>query len=179
MARLPISFRPGRLLFLLLFFAPLSCGQPGPYEQLYQEHFFPYPLVFRTGTPDPADRETYKQVLDLYSHQDFSRAIPLLEKLAVEEPENLKLKLMLGVCYLDQKRYQDAFPLFKTISDTRNTNFTDYCYWYSGLAHTRMGEPEKAREFLHLVEIYLHSDLKDVALALRADLDSLAQVTDQ
>jgi len=51
----------------------------------------------------------------LFFKERYAEVIPYAEKLIDLEPENLNLKVKLGVLYTDAKKYYEAISVFKDL----------------------------------------------------------------
>lgn len=85
---------------------------------LYQKEKFPEAITAfaKAAEQDPGDREAIEmQGVSLYRQGSPVQAIPLLEKAhAAVERANIDPQYVLGLCYTDVKRYDDARHAFAT-----------------------------------------------------------------
>jgi tetratricopeptide (TPR) repeat protein len=85
----------------------------------------------------------------LFSSEKFNDVIPYAEKLSDFEPDNLNLKVKLGILYTDIKKYSKAISTFKTILSQVPAN--DKIIYYLGAIYQEIEEYENAIEYFTMV----------------------------
>jgi tetratricopeptide (TPR) repeat protein len=83
-------------------------GQVKRAIKLYKKHLKEY----------PADEAVLNRVVQvLFSEEDYETVIPYAERLSDLEPDNLNLKVKLGILYSDTRKFEKAISVFKELLD--------------------------------------------------------------
>jgi tetratricopeptide (TPR) repeat protein len=77
----------------------------------------PAPLA-RPGPQTDVNHELVIQSLDYYRHGDCKNAEPLFEKILLSHPKDIATRKLLGNCYLQDKKMDDAKTQFQLVLDT-------------------------------------------------------------
>jgi tetratricopeptide (TPR) repeat protein len=85
----------------------------------------------------------------LFSSEKHGEVIPFAEKLSDYEPDNLNLKVKLGILYTDVKEYSKAISTFKMILAQVPAN--DKILYYLGAIYQEIEEYESAIEYFTMV----------------------------
>jgi len=85
----------------------------------------------------------------LFSSEKYGDVVPYAEKLSDFEPDNLNLKVKLGILYTDVKEYSKAISTFKMILAQVPAN--DKILYYLGAIHQEIEEYESAIEYFTMV----------------------------
>ncbi|MEN0003642.1 MAG: tetratricopeptide repeat protein [Bacteroidota bacterium] len=117
-------------------------AQPN-YEQLYATNFEPYAVNFNNRATDSTE-ETL-QIQTFYSQQNYTAALPGLERLAQAEPQRTRVQLALAITYLAEGQAEQALGALNLVEDPL---LEDVVAWYQALAHIRLGEKAAAKEVL-------------------------------
>ncbi len=77
-------------------------------------------LAFAIAWPaqDDPDHDLIVQSLDSYRHGDCKTAEPLFEKILLRHPKDISTRKLLGNCYLQEKKMDDAKDQFQLVLDT-------------------------------------------------------------
>ena len=81
----------------------------------------------------------------MFAAEKFSEAIPFAERLSDYDPENLNLKVKLGILYSDKKDYDKAISTFKELLTSAPGN--DKILYYLGAIYQEMKKYENAVDF--------------------------------
>ena len=81
----------------------------------------------------------------LFTEEKFAEVIPYAERLSDLEPDNLNLKVKLGILYTDNSQYQKAISTFKELLVHAPDN--DKLHYYVGAIYQEIGEFEKSIEY--------------------------------
>ncbi len=101
-------------------------------------------------TKYPNDSLILNRIVQLYfSTEQFKKVIPYAEKLSDLEPENLNLKVKLGILYTDVKKYDQAIYTFKYLLKSVPKN--DKILYYLGAIYQETAEYENAIEYFTLI----------------------------
>ncbi len=87
----------------------------------------------------------------LFVQEKFEEVIPYAERLSDLEPENLNLKVKLGVLYTDSGKFKEAINIFKELL-THAPN-SDKILYYLGAIYQEMGELQSAIDFFNQVPV--------------------------
>jgi len=71
-----------------------------------------------SGAQNDPDHDTIIQSLDYYRHGDCANAEPLFEKILLHQPKDIATRKLLGNCYLQDKKMDEARAQFQLVLDT-------------------------------------------------------------
>ncbi len=145
-------------------------------------------LVADLEGPDPKDRVAVLKGLDHATHLmnagDYSKAVPVLQKLTAQDPQNPLVYQNLGVCLQETRNFKQALALYEQA--VKNGAETDRTYSEMGEVQIRLGHLEAGIESLkrsadinprnldnlsNLVNAYIQSGkLDDAELGVQAIL---------
>jgi len=109
----------------------------------------------------------------LFLKERFSEVIPYAEKLSDIEPENLNLKVKLGILYTDAKKYPEALSVFRELLNSAPQS--DKILYYLGAIHQEMNEFQESVEYFN--QIPSSSGLySDSSVQMANMLSTLAQI---
>jgi tetratricopeptide (TPR) repeat protein len=111
-------------------------------EDLYQEHFRPYPNVFEPTVRGSAHAGARTEAFKAYEKGDYSNAANLFTQLLQGGPDPGML-LLLGNCNLILGNTDDAIRNFIDLK-AQSTELTLQSNWFLGLAYLKNGDREKA-----------------------------------
>lgn len=86
-----------------------------------------------------------KYVNLLFADGEYYEVVPYLEKLLALDPENLNLKVRLGVIYTETEKIEDAKGIFKEILD--EIPDSDKVLYYLGSLYQKTNDGDEAVEF--------------------------------
>jgi tetratricopeptide (TPR) repeat protein len=132
--------------------------------KLYQKHL----------SYDPTDAPILNRMVQvLFAKEMYQEVIPYAEKLSDLEPENLNLKVKLGVLYTDAKKFPEAISVFKDLLAAAPQS--DKILYYLGAIHQEMKEFQESIEYFN--QIPSSSGLyTDSSVQMANMLSSLAQI---
>jgi len=135
--------------------------------KLYQAHL----------KKNPSDGAILTRVVQtLFMRERYLEVIPYAEKLSDLEPDNLNLKVKLGILYTDAKKYPEALTVFKDLLAAAPKS--DKILYYLGAIHQEMGELQESIEYFN--EIPTSSGLyTDSSVQMANMLSTLAQEESQ
>jgi len=118
-------------------------------SDLFETYYRPYPVedVVRGNTEKESDA-----ILKGYSNREYREVIPKLEGLIAEDAENEVLKLYLGNSYLNTGQEDKAISTFNGI--TQESKYYEDAQWYLALTHAKLGNSQKASEYLKWIIDY-------------------------
>jgi tetratricopeptide (TPR) repeat protein len=90
-----------------------------------------------------------RMVQTLFLKERFSEVIPYAEKLSDIEPDNLNLKVKLGILYTDAKKYPEAISVFKDLLVSAPQS--DKILYYLGAIHQEMNEYQESIEYFNQI----------------------------
>lgn len=88
-------------------------------------------------------------VQSLFLKERFDEVIPYAERLSDIEPENLNLKVKLGILYTDSKKYPEAISVFKDLLVSAPNS--DKILYYLGAIHQEMNEYQASIEYFNQI----------------------------
>lgn len=103
---------------------------------------------FLSGQPNDATILT-RIVQTLFLKERFAEVIPYAEKLSDIEPDNLNLKVKLGILYTDAKQYPEAISVFKDLLAAAPTS--DKILYYLGAIHQEMNDYQLSIEYFNQI----------------------------
>ncbi|MEO1516796.1 MAG: tetratricopeptide repeat protein [Bacteroidota bacterium] len=135
-------------LLLYVFLGPSL--QNTSTEQIYASHYEPYQLSF--GSRAGGNEQALIQAGSLYTQQRYEQALPLIEQLLESEPDNSRLLLAKGICYMESKDFGKALNTFQQLIDRNDSFYLQQALWYSALAHLQLGNAIDARKLLERMQ---------------------------
>jgi tetratricopeptide (TPR) repeat protein len=84
----------------------------------------------------------------LYSTGNYDRALPKLRQYLNENPGDLQAHLLLAICFIEEKQFNQAELELTEIILSSDYYFRDDALWYLALLSVRQGNFEKAIKFL-------------------------------
>jgi len=87
----------------------------------------------------------------LFLKERFDQVIPYAERLSDLEPDNLNLKIKLGILYTDAKRYVEAISIFKDLLTVAPDS--DKILYYLGAIHQEMGDYSLSIEYFNQIPV--------------------------
>lgn len=122
---------------------------------------------------EPNDSAILTRIVQaLFLKERFAEVIPYAEKLSDLEPENLNLKVKLGILYTDAKKYSEAISVFKDLLAAAPQS--DKILYYLGAIHQETKEYQLSIEYFN--QIPVSSGLyTDSSVQMANMLSSLAQ----
>ncbi len=121
----------------------------------------------------PSDSSILSRLVQiLFTREKYDQVIPYAEQLSDLEPENLNLKVKLGVLYTDAKKFPEAISVFKDLLAAAPQS--DKILYYLGAIHQEMKEFQESIEYFN--QIPSSSGLyADSSVQMANMLSSLAQ----
>ena len=99
---------------------------------------------------NPADASILtRMVQTLFLKERFAEVIPYAERLSDIEPDNLNLKVKLGILYTDAKQYPEAISVFKDLLAAAPSS--DKILYYLGAIHQEMNEYQMSIEYFNQI----------------------------
>lgn len=125
-------------------------------------------------TKNPSDSVILNRMVQaLFLKERFAEVIPYAEKLSDLEPDNLNLKVKLGILYTDNKKYHEAVSVFKDLLISAPKS--DKILYYLGAIYQEMQEYLSSIEYFN--QIPSTSGLyTDSSIQMANMLSTLAQV---
>lgn len=90
-----------------------------------------------------------RMVQVLFLKEQFKEVIPFAERLSDLEPENLNLKVKLGILYTDAKKYQRAVSVFKDLLVAAPNS--DKVLYYLGAIYQEMNQIQESIEYFNQI----------------------------
>ena len=123
---------------------------------------------------NPNDSSILTRVVQaLFVKERFLEVLPYAEKLSDLEPENLNLKVKLGILYTDARKFQEAISVFKNLLESAPQS--DKILYYLGAIHQEMEDLHTSIEYFNQIPsssgLYVDSSVQMANM-----LSSLAQV---
>lgn len=121
----------------------------------------------------PTDRSILSRIVHvLFVKERYDEVIPYAEVLSDLEPDNLNLKIKLGVLYTDAKKYPEALSIFRELLSYAPNS--DRILYYLGAIHQELNEFQEAIEYFN--QIPDNSSLyTDSSIQMANMLSTLAQ----
>lgn len=88
-------------------------------------------------------------VQTLFLKERFSEVIPYAERLSDLDPDNLNLKVKLGILYTDAKKYPEAISVFKDL--LRAAPQSDKILYYLGAIHQELSQYQESIEYFNQI----------------------------
>ena len=132
--------------------------------KIYRKYLSDYP-------EDPSILNRIVQIL--FSQEKFLEVVPFAERLIDLEPDNLNLKVKLGILYTDAKKYSEAVSVFKDLLEVAPTS--DKILYYLGVIKQEMNDYHTSIEYFNQIQptsgLYMDSSVQIANM-----LANLAQV---
>jgi tetratricopeptide (TPR) repeat protein len=113
-----------------------------------------------------------RMVHALFLKERYKEVIPYAERLSDIEPDNLNLKVKLGILYTDAKQYPEALSVFKEL--LQSAPQSDKILYYMGAIHQEMQDWQQSIEYFN--QIPTSSALySDSSIQMANMLSTLAQ----
>lgn len=90
-----------------------------------------------------------RMVQTLFLKERFDEVIPYAERLSDIEPENLNLKVKLGILYTDAKQFPEAISVFKDLLIAAPQS--DKLLYYLGAIHQEMKQYQESIEYFNQI----------------------------
>jgi tetratricopeptide (TPR) repeat protein len=90
-----------------------------------------------------------RMVQALFLKENFDEVVPYAERLSDLEPENLNLKVKLGILYTDSKKYPEAVSVFKDLLAAAPKS--DKILYYLGVIHQEMNDLQNSIEYFNQI----------------------------
>jgi hypothetical protein len=114
---------------------------------IFNDYYAPYSHQNITGIYRGTESGKNAPFL-LYSSGNFSQALPKLRQFLNENPADLQARLLLSMCLIEGKQFNEAELELTEILVASDFYFRDDALWYLALLSVRKGEFEKACKFL-------------------------------
>jgi len=151
--------------------ATLALGLVNEEEQKFKEAIKIYKTHLKNKPNDTMILSRLVQLL--FTNEKFEEVIPYAERLADYDPENLNLKVKLGILYADVKEYRKAVGVFKDLLKVAPEN--DKLLYYLGAIYQEVKSYEDA--ITYFGQIKPESGLyHDSSLQVANMLNTLAQI---
>ncbi len=146
---------------LLLFFLPSMQPELSSVQQV-ANYLEPYELSF-------GDRGQSADVLleagQAYQTKEYDAAIPLLQQ-AIEESQDGKYRLALGISLLEVGKSAPAIENFQDLISNADPIYTEHAQWYMALAYLQQNNPNAAAPLLQILaanpKAFNHSKAKNL-----------------
>src|SRR5690606_8462595 len=95
---------------------------------------------------NPDDKIVLGRIVQLYfTMQKYAEVIPYAERLSDDEPDNLNLKVKLGILYTEGKDYRKAISVFKEL--LQHTPDNDNILYYVAAIYQQLEMNEQAIDY--------------------------------
>lgn len=133
--------------------------QPEDQNDLFAKYFTPYeaPMNFRSDGTSGTD-DAWKQALAYYDAGKYQEAVPYLEKVVIDKPDNTLAKLLKGVSYLAIGSTAQAEENFSAIIKDGQNMFVEQAKWYLALTYLKEEKTEDAKILLISIESGAYHD---------------------
>ncbi|MBA2404286.1 MAG: tetratricopeptide repeat protein [Bdellovibrionales bacterium] len=99
---------------------------------------------------NPSDAPILNRLVQvLFAKEKYQEVIPYAERLSDLEPDNLNLKVKLGVLYTDAKKFPEAISVFKDLLAVAPQS--DKILYYLGAIHQEMKEFQDSIEYFNQI----------------------------
>jgi tetratricopeptide (TPR) repeat protein len=114
---------------------------------IFNDYYTPYSHQNVAGIYRGQESEKNAPFL-LYSAGNYTQALPELRMYLNENPSDLQARLLLAICFIEEKQFTEADLELTEILLASDYYFRDDALWYLALLSVRKGDFEKARKFL-------------------------------
>jgi tetratricopeptide (TPR) repeat protein len=122
-------------------------GQPD-HDALFAQYFQPYDDVISERSTDEGAKE---QGMNFYNQSKYREAIPFLEKVIAEHPDDTAVACYLGIAYLADNRLTKARDVFENLGQGSPGLFKEVAEWNLALIHLKMNQEVLLKEELQLI----------------------------
>ena len=115
-------------------------------EKLFAESYQPYIEDF--GSRGANTTNEYLQAGEYYQQKNYAAAIPLLQNILKDDPQNNEVELVLGDCLLSSNRVEEAISHFNTVLDRKTNLYSDPAQWFLALCYLKQNNIEECKRIL-------------------------------
>jgi len=137
------------LLLIALGVVFFTQSSKNSHEEIYATYYKPMAAVSNyRGT----DTEDIKSVaIEYYKNQNYLAASHEFKLLLKSNKEDVYTKILLSNCYLNINKEQEAIAILAEIKDVDDLYYSQYIYWYLGLAYLKTDQVEKCQEIMSVI----------------------------
>lgn len=169
-----------RLTFLLLFlilllgsffiYKSLSKVEPSSPQEIYASYFERYDWNPNLRSDSPSDLKI-EEAIKLYNNESYPEAIPLLETIIEENPNQIPLRLAIANCYIESQNPELAFPHLDFVLNRDDVLYQQEAKWYLGLAYLKSNQIDYAKVLFEALAKNESSDHQKEAEAILQRLE--------
>lgn len=121
---------------------------PPSSQELFAQHYQAYPLPFgdRAG-----GEEQLRQAGTFYLSSKYAQALPLLEQVLAENPDDSRSRLALAISQLELQQNAAAQQNLQLLIDREDPLYLDQALWYAALAALQQDQVATCRQ--HLIRL--------------------------
>lgn len=139
----------------------------GPFY--YAEYFEAYDNVLQTRGEQVESLE--EKAMSAYENNRYDIAIPLLERLTIQNKDKAIYQLYLGISLMQQNEFEKANDAFTLLSAESNTLFHDHANWYKAMNYLKQDQIASALPILKSLAQNDKADFSNEAQNLLQDLN--------
>jgi tetratricopeptide (TPR) repeat protein len=130
--------------------AGLYLTRQSPGQQLFAEHFEPYPST-RPLVRGEAPKDPLSDALARYEARDYESALRALEEILARQPDEPTALFYSGIASLCLGQPRPAASSLERVLVLGGTDYRAPAEWYLALAHLRMDDRDEARARLERI----------------------------
>jgi len=146
--RMVASIAATFLILAVSTYLVMDVFSPADHEELFAQHFQPYPIMDGSLTRTQPESLSEKQLAYVaYEAENFKLAIKRLEAL-LAQGENAALMFYLGNAYLASGDAEQAIVHFDQVLESDSNLLIPRAKYYLSLCYLKMGNIDKSKEIL-------------------------------
>ncbi len=115
-------------------------------NDMFAMYYTPFPMEDITRGDENTVGDDLKSISRAYKNGNYKEAIPHLEKMMKEAPDNDKLKLYLGNSYINTDNIDGAIQQFENIK--KESKYYDDRLWFVALCYLKLEQTQQASQIL-------------------------------
>lgn len=116
-------------------------------QELYSQNYGAYRLPFNTRSVE-VEQALWITAGNFYQEKKYAKAIPLLISL-LEQTENSKAQLALGICHMEITEFEKAIQIFTEMKKDKTSRYSDHATWYAAMAYLGIDDLASSKELLN------------------------------
>ena len=113
-------------------------------NRIVSQFYKPYDVTLVNRSENTNLDMVLKEGLMYYENEEYSKAIPLFNKVLDMNPRNIASNLYVGISQFEIKHYEDANVSFNNVIKHNDNLYIEQADWYLGFCYLMMNEKEKA-----------------------------------
>ena len=113
-------------------------------NRIVSQFYKPYDVTLVNRSENTSLDMVLKEGLMYYENEEYTKAIPLFNKVLKMNPKNIASNLYAGISQFEIHQYEDANASFNNVIQHNDNLYIEQADWYLGFCYLMMNEREKA-----------------------------------